>query len=91
MKQGSLREERNFNKFKNIDTEMMEPPEFSGRDMQAYMDLVKCGLDPWQCTYRLNQGVLSAYDSKTTVIIYEYDPMNRVWSQPCVKETPKEV
>jgi hypothetical protein len=89
MKQGSLRDFRKFNKF-TTDTEMMAPHELSGCDMQAYTDVVRAGLDPWSFTYRVLSGVLRAYTTDGE-IAYEYDPNNRIWTLPCVKDEPQGV
>ena len=87
MKQGSLREERHFERFKkDLNTEMMEPHVLAGCDMQSYMDFAKCGLDPWQYTYKMSAGVLNAHERETGLVVYEYDNLNRVWTKPCVKD-----
>ena len=87
MKQGSLRNERKFDKFaKDANTEMIQPNELAGVDMQSYTDLVRCGLDPWQYTYKVTSGVLNAYTPGTLEPAYVYDPKARVWAHPCVND-----
>lgn len=80
MKQGELRDQRHFDRMLNISTDVMQPHELAGVDMQSYMDLVKVGLNPWDYTFKMTDGVLRAYLHETAEVLYTYDPARCTWA-----------
>ena len=90
-KQGSLRHERRFNEYKQ-DTYAFDVTQLIAVDQQAYLDMVRAGLDPWNYTYQVKDKVLRAYGDRTCKeALYDYDPSKATWTSSCVKDVPKAV
>lgn len=92
MKQGDLRNVRDYTKLAVNETKILSAPELAWVDMPAYTDLCRCGLDPYEHEYQVREGVLVALGpAPDRTVEYEYDIKNRIWTQPCVKDDQKSV